>query len=276
MADIMAVANTSMYTVAGLMILGMVVVLFIMLKQMFAYNVETDVWEQVNGTYVLHRTKGGIFKDKNGVRYFKTKKFGENNKFVNYREPNNEIYANYSTNILKVAFLPRVVKKQIAFMNPFGETFIPVRRSFVSIKRGVDLSICSKEQCEFCKEGINVEDFLNDPSKYLDKIKTMDSICEKHFTSLVNARYECIDQSDLSWMWREIDEVKKEFGDFLTKYAPIIVVGGMLAFALLTIIITYKMQPDLAEAIAAENRAYLQEFKKQAYEEAKNVTIPNN
>ena len=216
------------------------------------------------------------FKDKDKVRYFKTKKFGKTGKQIMYREPNNELFADYETFIFGVNLFPRVQKEQIAFLNPFGETFIPIRRSFITIKRGKDLSITSKEDCEFCQGGVEMTDFLDSPKKYLDKIKTMDSCCEKHFTQLVNARYECIDQSDLSWMWKNIEDLKNEFGSFLLKIAPLLTVGAMLAFTALVIIVTYKMQPDLADVIVEHNLKYIEAAKLKSVEVAQNVTYPSN
>ena len=161
-------------------------------------------------------------------------------------------------------------------MNPFGETFIPIRRSFITIKRGSDLAITSNEDCEFCQEGVDIDDFLAEPEQYLDRIKKMDSVCEKHFTQIVNARYECIDQSDLSWMWKQIDDVKNEFGSFLMKFAPLIAIAGMFIFVAAVILLTYKLQPDLQEMVHSANMDYINALKLKSIETAKNVTIPTN
>ena len=268
--------TSATWTIIAVMILFFVVALVLILMNELKYNVYTDVWESIGSNYKLNRVKGGIFKDKDGVRTFKTKKFGKNGKRVNYREPNNELFADFENYLFNVPFFPKVQNEQIAFLNPFGETFIPVRRSFISLKRGVDLRVTSKEDCEFCQTGVDMTQFLDDPKKYLAKIKEMDHICEKHLTELVNARYECIDQSDLSWMWKQIDDIKNEFGTFMMKYAPLIAAAGILVFVAFVVLITYKLQPDIAEVVAQHNRAYIEALKLKNYEVANNVTIPTN
>ena len=119
-------------------------------------------------------------------------------------------------------------------------------------------------------------DFLDSPEKYLAKIKDMDHVCEKHFAELVNARYECIDQSDLSWMWKQIEDLKNEFGSFMMKFAPLIAVGMMLVFTAFVIIMTLKLQPDIMEMAKTHNMQYLEAAKIKQIELAKNVTIPTN
>ena len=270
------VGQSSMWTVLIAMIIIFAVVIIMLIRREMQYNKYTDVYELVGTNYKLHRVKGGIFKDDKGVRYFKSKPFGKNGKCVNYREPSNELFTDYETNLFNIPIMPKVQVEQISFLNPFGDTFIPVRRSFITLKRGKDLRITSKEDCEFCQKGVDMEDFLKDPKKHLSKIQDMDHICEKHFGALVNARYECIDQSDLSWMWKKIDDIKDDFGSFLTKYGALIAGAGILIFVIAAIMITYKMQPDIAEAVFQHNKQYIEALKIKGIEAARNVTIPTN
>jgi len=272
--DILSIG--AQWTVILMIIFGFMIAIIVLLMNEMRFNIFTDVWECIGGGYKLNRCKGGIFKDSNGVRYFKSKKYGKNGKRIIYREPNNEIFADFENRLWGMPFLPQVQNEQIAFLNPFGETFIPVRRSFITIKRGKDLTITSNEDCEFCKTGVDIDDFLADPETFLDRIKKMDSCCEKHFTQIVNARYECIDQSDLSWMWKQIDDIKNEFGSFLMKFAPLIAIAGMFIFVAVVILLTYKLQPDIQEMVHTANMDYINSLKLKSVEALQNVTYPTN
>jgi len=258
-----------------ILIIGMLASLVYIMRGILKYNKFVDVWTNIGGgTYKLIRTKGCIVKDSNGVRTFESLKFGSDRKKIIYREPNNELFGNFEKPLFNFPGFPLTQSDQISFLNPFGDTFIPIRRSFISIRRGVDLSVTSKEDCEFCQNGVNMDNYLDNPKDYLSKIKDNNRLCELCLTKLVNARYECIDQSDLSWMWKQIDDVKSKFGDFLAKYGMVIVALGSLIFVLAVIIFTYKMQPDIQKQIATNWKQYIEASKIAAYEEAKNMSIP--
>jgi len=262
--------------ILAMLVVGMIVFMIIIIRNITKYNKYTDVWTNVGGgAYKLIRTKGCITKDKNNVRTFESLKFGKDKKKIIYREPNNELFGDFERPLFNFPGLPLTQCDQIAFLNPFGETFIPIRRSFISIRRGVDINITSKEDCEFCQEAVDLTDYLDNPKKYLNKIKDNNRICENCFTKIVNARYECIDQSDLSWMWKQIDDVKSKFGDFMTKYGTVIVALGSMVFVLAVIIFTYKMQPDIQAQIASNWKSYMQVAQQGMYETAKNMTIPS-
>lgn len=267
---------SSFWTVIFAIVFFFIVAFIIIIKNQLKYNCYVDINELVGSSYKLHRTKGGVFTDSNGVRYFKSKKFGKSGKQVIYREPSNELFADYEHNMFDLPFLPRVQSEEIGFLNPFGETFIPVRRSFISIKRGVDLRITSKEDCEFCKKGVKMTDFISNPGLYLEKIKDMDRVCEKHFSDLINARYECIDQSDLSWMWKNIDDLKKDFGDFMLKFAPLVTAGLILVFVAFTVLIVLKTLPDVQDMASEWNMKYLESLKISSVANSQNITYPTN
>jgi len=264
--DVSQWIGTLTWSIAGIVFMGGFALCFILIKDIIMYNKYVDAWKMVGGNYKLFRTKGAIKKNKNGVKEFVTRKFGKDGNKINYRDPDGIMFADFEKPLLTLPFLPTVKSEQIAFVNPVGDVWIPVRRSFISIKRGINLSITNHEECEFCNNKVDMTKFIEKPSLFTEKIKNMNNVCEKCFTKLINARYECIDQSDLSWMWKEIDGIKHKYGDFITKFLPAIVIGGSFIFAIAVIVVSYQMHPDINEGIATAYSREAQAYAKAAIE----------
>ena len=250
-------------------------VLYFIVQDTTRYNKKVRVFVLNNGKYVCYDTRGGIIKDKNGVPSFRTKIFGEDKLKINQNVPNRERFYLKQLNMFNFGLLPYVIKECVDFLNVKEGVFIPISHSFITLKRGRDLNVCSKEECEFCKQNVVIEDFRNNPSEY-PKIETFD-MCEKCFTEYVNARYEGIDSADLSFYWAKIEEIEKRWGDWFTKYGVMIV---SLACLILVGFVTYfifkysgPMFQDVNGAkISTESSMIAQQINAQQY----NNTLPTN
>jgi hypothetical protein len=256
------------------MIIG---VLFVVIRDNNLYNKKVRVFKLSNGKSVCYDTKGGIVKDKNGVPSFKTKLFGEDNQKIHQNVPPFERFYHKQQHMFNFGLFPYVIKECVDFLNVKEGVYVPISHSFITLKRGQDLNICSQKECQFCEFNVNIEDFRKEPSKYVKQITTPNNMCEKCLSEFINARYEGIDSADLSFYWSKIEEIEKRWGDWFTKYGVMIV---SLACLILVGFVTYfifkysgPMFSDVNSAkMSAESSIIAQQIQAQQY----NNTLPIN
>jgi len=259
-------------------ILGILILigLIVVINDMRKYNKEVRIFALRGGKYTCYTTKGAKQTNKQNVTIFKTKTFGRDNEKIETNNLSNEKFYEKEQTLWNLPFLPFVLKECIDFMSPKKGVYIPIRRSFISFKRGEELNLCTEKECECCKSGIELTDFMKDPSKY-PQVESFNNLCERCFTELINVKYECIDDSDLSYYWTIIDEIEKKYGELFAKYAIIIISVFCLLLVGFTIYIANKYYPDIQKAVADSHMlVYEKVINAQINTAYYNNTLPTN
>lgn len=236
------------------LILIILVIIGFIVYDILVFNKKIDAYKLVGTKYILYRTKGRFKKDKNGVIHLISKRFGHDFEKIDVKNPPKEDFTTFMDRLFGFPLFPYVVKEQICLLNVRGSEWISIKKSFVFLKRGIELNVTSKEECDFCRNAIDSYKFYNDDEYKQEKLNTLkdsdfDSVCTKCFSEIVNARFECIDPVDQSWLFQKLDDIYKKYGDFLTKIAPLIIIGMSFIFVLLLFIFTYKFYPDIMTSI---------------------------
>jgi len=259
----------------ALMVFG---VLFVLIKDAKIYNKKVRVFVlNKNNKFVCYDTKGGIIKDKNGVEFFKTKIFGEDNLRIDQSVPNRERFYLKQERLFGFGLFPYVLRECVDYMNVKEKVFTTITHSLITLKRGKELNICNNDECEFCKNNLDINDFRMNPDDVKFKLIKKYDVCDKCFTEYLDARYEGIDSADLSAYWSRIDTYNKRWGDWLNKYGVIVV---SLACLILVGFVTYfifkysgPMFSDVNGAkISAESSIIAQQINAQQY----NNSLPTN
>lgn len=183
---------------------------------------------------------------------------------------------------MKKGILGWTLKEHIAFLNATGDVYIPIRRSFINLKRGVDLKLTSKEECEFCKNGIDSYEFMNNDKFKAETLKNkpdldFDRVCNRCLGNIINAKFEAVDPADEAWMWKKIEENVQKYGDFWNKNQAMIFAIAMLIFALLAILLALKLIPPINQ-MASSNQleAYRVTLQEQINYLKYNNSLPTN
>lgn len=245
------ISSIVVFIFIGIMFLVMI---SIILHDIMTYNKKIRVFCLRGGKYTCYITKGRKKTDKQNVTTFNTKRFGRDGESILMKNIGNEKFYEMEDNLFGLPFLPFVLKECIDFMSPKKGVYIPIRRSFISFKRGQDLEIVNKEECVCCKNNIEPKDVLLNPEKY-SNLGSFDKLCEPCMSELIDARYEGVDDADLSYYWSIIEEIEKKWGDALAKYAIIIISVLCLILVGFTIWTVNHYYPDIQKAVADTHMA---------------------
>ena len=252
-----------------------------MYKEQSKYRVFTDVYSLVGGSYKLYRTKAAMVQNAVDKTYRLTsRKFGDDDQ-IDIRPPDKSFFSDYEKNLWNFPFLPRVQSEQISFLNPKKDVYIPIRKSFIFLKRGQDLNLTRKEDCDFCKYDLDIERYIHEEDYFNAANNTYPDLdhskcCEKHFNDLVNARFEALDPADISWMWKKQEEFKKKYEEIKFYQQPAFIAAVSYVFVLGVIIFTYKIQPEMYK-VAFETYSGVVKSSAENIAMAKyNGTLPTN
>jgi len=259
------------YIILGIIVVGGFSVIIWDIKK---YNKRTRIFCLRGGKYTCYETKGSKETNKKNVTVFKTKSFGRDNEHIERNNLSNELYYEMENNLLKMPFLPKVLVECVDFMSPKKGVYVPVRRSFISFRRGEELNIGTSDECVCCKENIDIKEYIKNPH---DAIKKFDTICESCLSDLINVRYECIDDADLAYYWSVIDEIDNKYGNFINKYGVIITSIACLVLVGFVIYVINRYYPDMQNAVSAtHNQAYQTALTEQVNAMKYNNTLPTN
>ena len=252
--------------------------LYVIIKDNKLYNKKVRVFIlNKNNKFVCYDTRGGIVHDKKGVETFKTKIFGEDNLRIEQSLPNRERFYLKQERLFNMPFLPYILRECVDFMNVKEKVFTTITLSLITLKRGKELNVCSNDECEFCKNNIDINEFRADPENIKFKMIKKHDVCERCFTEYIDARYEGIDSADLSAYWSRIETYNKRFGDWFNKYGVIVVsLACLILVGFVTYFIFKYSGPMFSEVngakISAESSMIAQQINAQQY----NNTLPIN
>ena len=263
------------YIVYGILAFLVVIMAIFMILDAKKYNKKVTIHVLMGDKYIAYDTKGGIVKNDQGVLCFKTKKFGREGFHIEQNVPPKERFYLKEQCMLNFPLLPYVLKECIDFINIKEGLYVPISHSFISIKRGQDIKLTSKEDCVFCNKHISVETYRKNPELHTD-IKEH-YLCEKCFTEYINARFEGVDSADLSYYWMKVDELKNKFGSFMEKWGAMIILGALLILVGFTFYLMFKYTPDLYGQISqTKEQAYYKALEYNVNQQLYNGSIPTN
>jgi len=260
------------YIMGFICLIGLIVII----NDMRKFNKGVRIFALRGGKTTSYITKGSKTTDKRNITVFETKRFGRDNEKIKMNNLSNEKFYEQEGVLWNMPYFPFILKECIDFFSPKKGVYIPVRHSFLSFKRGEDLHISPASECDCCKAGIDLTDFMKNPEKF-PQVNTFNNLCERCVTELINVRYECIDDSDLSYYWTVIDEIEKKYGEMFAKYAILVISALCLILVGFTIYCANKYYPDIQEAVSSSHQAvYDKVINAQINAQYYNNSLPTN